>query len=45
MDGDGLNETANLAAELDVDGEFVSVRTDLTNDADVETMVETAARP
>ncbi|MDY6819978.1 MAG: SDR family oxidoreductase [Halobacteriales archaeon] len=43
IDEDGLAETAEKATTLDATGEFVPVETDLTTDADVESMVETAA--
>ena len=43
IDEDGLAETADLAESLGADGEFVPLPTDLTDDGDVETMVETAA--
>ncbi|MGM0388999.1 MAG: SDR family oxidoreductase [Natrinema limicola] len=43
IDEDGLEETTELAERLDVPGKIHSVPTDLTNDADVETMIDVAA--
>jgi 3-hydroxybutyrate dehydrogenase len=43
IDEDGLAETADIVAEFDVDGTFVSTPTDLTDDGDVEAVVEAAA--
>jgi len=43
IDEDGLAETAELVEDVDAEGWFVSVPTDLTDDADVETVVEAAA--
>ena len=43
IDEEGIEETADLAADLDAPGEVRSVPTDLTDDADVETMVAAAA--
>ncbi|MDL5362306.1 SDR family oxidoreductase [Halalkalicoccus sp. NIPERK01] len=43
VDEKGLDETAALAADVGADGEVVPVPTDLTDDADVESMVEAAA--
>lgn len=43
IDGTGLDETVELAADLDVDGRIRPVQTDLTDDVEVEAMVDTAA--
>ncbi|QLG62359.1 SDR family oxidoreductase [Halorarum salinum] len=43
VDGDGLAGTADLAASLEGDGRVETVAGDLTDDADVERVVETAA--
>jgi 3-hydroxybutyrate dehydrogenase len=43
LDADGLGETADLADSLDVAGRFEPIETDLTDDAEVEAMAETAA--
>ncbi|WP_436930718.1 SDR family oxidoreductase [Halosimplex halobium] len=43
IDEDGLAETADIVGEFDVDGTFVSTPTDLTDDGDVEAVVEAAA--
>ena len=43
IDTEGLDETASRIEAFDVDGHFHSVDTDLTDDADVETVVEAAA--
>jgi 3-hydroxybutyrate dehydrogenase len=43
VDDAGLDETVDLAGDLDVRGSIVPVETDLTDDTDVETLVEVAA--
>jgi len=43
IDEDGLAETADIVEEFDVDGTFVSTSTDLTDDSDVEAVVDAAA--
>ena len=43
IDEDGLEETVQLAADLDVSGAIHPVPTDLTDDGDLESMIETAA--
>ncbi len=43
IDESGLEETADIAAEVDAGGEIVPVETDLTDEIEVEAMVETAA--
>jgi 3-hydroxybutyrate dehydrogenase len=43
IDEDGLAEVAATAAELDLDGTVQTVAGDLASDADIETVVETAA--
>ena len=43
IDTEGLDETANRIEAFDVDGTFHGVETDLTDDADVEAVVEAAA--
>jgi 3-hydroxybutyrate dehydrogenase len=43
IDEDGLEETVDLAEEVDAAGTVHPVTTDLTDDADVETMVEVGA--
>jgi 3-hydroxybutyrate dehydrogenase len=43
IDEDGLAETVELAAELDVPGEVRPITTDLTDDAAIEAMIEEAA--
>ena len=43
IDEDGLAEVAATAADLDLDGTVETVTGDLANDADIETIVETAA--
>ncbi|MFC7114807.1 SDR family oxidoreductase [Natronoarchaeum sp. GCM10025703] len=43
IDESGLKETADIAAKVDVGGEIVPVETDLTDETEVEAMVETAA--
>jgi len=43
IDESGLAETADIATEVDASGEFVPIEADLTDEAEVETMVETAA--
>lgn len=43
IDEDGLAETVDLAADLDVAGSIHPVPTDLTDDGAVEAMIETAA--
>src|SRR6056297_1938749 len=43
IDTEGLDETASRIEAFDVDGHFHSVETDLTDDADVEAVVEAAA--
>jgi 3-hydroxybutyrate dehydrogenase len=43
IDEDGLAETGDIVAALAAEGWFVSVPTDLTNDDDVEAVVEAAA--
>ncbi|QCC51684.1 SDR family oxidoreductase [Halapricum salinum] len=43
IDEDGLTETGDIVEDHDVEGWFVGVPTDLTDDDDVETVVEAAA--
>ncbi|EMA29453.1 SDR family oxidoreductase [Haloarcula japonica] len=43
IDADGLAEVADTAADLGLDGTVETVTGDLANDADIETIVETAA--
>jgi 3-hydroxybutyrate dehydrogenase len=43
IDEEGLADTAATIAEFDVEGRFESVPTDLTNDGDVEAVVEAAS--
>jgi 3-hydroxybutyrate dehydrogenase len=43
IDEDGLDGTVDLAADVGVDGTVRPLSTDLTDDGDVEAMVETAA--
>jgi 3-hydroxybutyrate dehydrogenase len=43
IDADGLAETADMIEEFDLDGTYHGVETDLTDDGDVETLVEVAA--
>jgi len=43
IDAEGLDETANIAEEFDAPGTFHGVETDLTDDGDVEAVVEAAA--
>jgi len=43
IDEDGLAETRALARQLDIEGGFEPVRTDLTDDADIEAVVDAAA--
>jgi 3-hydroxybutyrate dehydrogenase len=43
IDEDGLSGTADIVAGFDADGRFVSAPTDLTDDGDVEAVVDAAA--
>ncbi len=43
IDEDGLGETTALGQRVDAPGEILSVNTDLTDDADVQSMVDSAA--
>nr|WP_224830394.1 SDR family NAD(P)-dependent oxidoreductase [Saliphagus infecundisoli] len=43
IDEDGIQETIDIAEDLGTPGEVRVVPTDLTNDTDVETMIEVAA--
>jgi len=43
IDAEGLAETGDLVEEFDASGTFHGVETDLTNDADVEAVVDAAA--
>lgn len=43
IDEDGLTETAELVEDVDANGQFHSVETNLTNDGDVESMVSAAS--
>ncbi|MFO7925173.1 MAG: SDR family oxidoreductase [Halobacteriota archaeon] len=43
VDHEGLGETVDLASTVDVAGELRPITTDLTDDVEVEAMVETAA--
>jgi 3-hydroxybutyrate dehydrogenase len=43
IDEAGLEETASIAADVDASGEIQGVPTDLTDDGDVEAMIEAAA--
>jgi 3-hydroxybutyrate dehydrogenase len=43
IDEEGLQGTVDLAGDVDATGEVVPVEADLTDDGDVESMVETAA--
>jgi 3-hydroxybutyrate dehydrogenase len=43
IDEDGLEETVDLAGDVDATGSVRPVPTDLTNETDVETMIEAAA--
>jgi 3-hydroxybutyrate dehydrogenase len=43
IDEDGLEETVDLAGDVDATGSVHPVPTDLTNETDVETMIEAAA--
>jgi 3-hydroxybutyrate dehydrogenase len=43
IDAEGLDETGDIAAEFDATGSFHGVETDLTDDGDVEAVVEAAA--
>jgi len=43
IDEDGLAETADIVTEFEADGRFLSKQTDLTDDGDVEAVVEAAA--
>ena len=43
VDEDGLEETDDIAAGVDAPGEFLPVPTDLTDEADVEAMMDAAA--
>ncbi|MFD1564491.1 SDR family oxidoreductase [Haloarchaeobius amylolyticus] len=43
IDDAGLQETIDIADDVDASGEVYSVPTDLTDDADVETMIDIAA--
>ncbi|MBX0298074.1 SDR family oxidoreductase [Haloarcula nitratireducens] len=43
IDEDGLEETVNLADDLDASGTIHPIQTDLTDDGDVEAMIDTAA--
>ncbi|MFU1781857.1 SDR family oxidoreductase [Haloarcula japonica] len=43
IDADGLADVADTAADLDLDGTVKTVTGDLANDADIESIVETAA--
>jgi len=43
IDEDGLEETGEIVEDVEADGWFVGVPTDLTNDSDVEAVVEAAA--
>ncbi|GGK63843.1 SDR family oxidoreductase [Haloarcula sebkhae] len=43
IDADGLAEVADTAADLNLDGTVETVTGDLANDADIESIVETAA--
>ncbi|MEF8882364.1 MAG: SDR family oxidoreductase [Halapricum sp.] len=43
IDEDGLAETETMVADFDVEGRFVGSLTDLTDDEDVEAVVEAAA--
>ena len=43
IDADGLKEVADTAADLNLDGTVETVTGDLASDADIETIVETAA--
>jgi len=43
IDEDGLQETVSLAEDVEAPGAVRPVQTDLTDDADVETMIEVAA--
>jgi 3-hydroxybutyrate dehydrogenase len=44
IDDEGLNETSELIAEFDAPGTYHGIETDLTSDADVEAVVEAAAK-
>jgi 3-hydroxybutyrate dehydrogenase len=43
IDAEGLDDTGDIVAEFDADGQFHGVETDLTDDDDVEAVVEAAA--
>jgi len=43
IDEDGLSGTADIVAKFDADGRFLSVPTDLTDDGDVDAVVDAAA--
>ena len=43
VDAEGLDETADIAADFDASGTFHGVETDLTDDGDVAAVVEAAA--
>src|SRR6056297_1003716 len=43
IDADGLDETADIAEAFDTPGDFHGAETDLTDDGDVEAVVEAAA--
>ncbi|WP_135304651.1 SDR family oxidoreductase [Haloarcula amylovorans] len=43
VDANGLDETADIAADCDVPGTFHGVETDLTDDDDIEAVVDAAA--
>ena len=43
IDAEGLDDTGDIVAEFDADGQFHGVETDLTDDGDVEAVVEAAA--
>ncbi|MGB9951011.1 SDR family oxidoreductase (plasmid) [Haloarcula marismortui] len=43
IDAEGLDETGDLVEEFDAPGAYHGVETDLTNDADVEAVVDAAA--
>ena len=42
IDGDGLDETADITDGFDTPGQFHGIQTDLTDDSDVDAVVETA---
>ena len=43
VDEDGLEETVDIAADVDAEGEILTVPTDLTDEDDVEAMIDAAA--